>query len=89
MQSRRGFLGQVGAALGALGTMGFSDFATMTTVAPVPVVPVPVVPPMESHVPELWAKEALRTLEENMVMSSLVRRDFTDLPVCRDWVKCR
>lgn len=33
----------------------------------------------DALIPELWAREALRTLQSNMVMGSLVNRDFSDM----------
>lgn len=32
-------------------------------------------------IPEFWARESLRILEENMVMGEIIHRDFTKLRV--------
>lgn len=43
--------------------------------------------PQEVFIPELWAREGLAILEENMVMSRLMHRDFGDaVHYCRDTV---
>jgi hypothetical protein len=34
--------------------------------------------PTAAFIPELWAKESLKVLEEHMVVGGLVRRDFSD-----------
>jgi len=70
--SRRGFLKFVG-LIGAA--------ATVCGVTPLLPAPIQVVAPVklldgECWVPELWAKESLRILEENMVIGNLVHRDF-------------
>ncbi|MHC4302818.1 MAG: hypothetical protein ACYS7Y_36640 [Planctomycetota bacterium] len=33
----------------------------------------------DALIPELWAREALRTLRSNMVMGALVNRDFNEM----------
>jgi hypothetical protein len=50
----------------------------------------PLAHPYDCLVPELWAKESLRILEENMVVANLVHRDFGkefDNPLKCDRVK--
>jgi hypothetical protein len=42
---------------------------------------------MTSHmIPELWARESMKILQDNMVMGNLVRKDFTDLTSREDRV---
>ena len=42
-----------------------------------------------SMIPELWARESLRTLQENMVMGNLIERDFAEVAVCADKINTR
>ena len=70
MISRRGFLGGAVAAAVAV---------------TLPSIPVPYAAPHavdvnkgDAFIPEMWAKESLKILEKNMVVSPLVHRDFTE-----------
>lgn len=67
MMQRRSFLGSVAALLSAP-LLGLK----------MPAKPVRklVVKSTSPFIPELWAKESLKLLQENMVMSDLVHRDF-------------
>ncbi len=59
MENRRGFFKYAGMALGA------------TTILAVPWEAPEAAPEMEACVPEQWAKEAQKILQENMVTSRL------------------
>ena len=66
MINRRAMMKGVAAALVAVGV-------------PLPTTPSDVVPVLlvnESLIPEAWAHESLRLLEENMVVGALVHKDF-------------
>jgi len=73
MISRRLFLGRVGAAIAAMTAVPFALPAIERQVV------VAAKPVMDAFIPELWARESLAILEENMVLGNLVHRDFGDL----------
>jgi hypothetical protein len=86
--NRRGFLGLLAAAVPA-GVFGLPAVKA----APVKSIvdEVPKAPPLSGNdalIPELWAKRSLEILQENMVMSNLVNRDYRDrLGECKDRVR--
>jgi len=73
-ETRRGFLQQVG--LGAV-AVAVAPSCLLSASEPISIVSAPLVP-MESLVPELWAKESLRILTDNMVMGNLATKDWKD-----------
>jgi len=74
--NRRGFLARATAANLALWTLDGKALKAALTPPAVPVAPV--VAGSDCFIPELWARESMRILQENMVMGNLVQRDFTD-----------
>jgi hypothetical protein len=85
--NRRGFLGAIAKVAGAVTGAGVFGLPEVKA-APGPMLPVVTQKAAQCSgndalIPELWAKEALRVLESNMVMGNLVHRDCeSDL---REW----
>jgi hypothetical protein len=76
---RRSFLRVIGAAASAM-VLPLPLLGGSTPTVAVVAAPAVVANPHDYLVPEFWARESLKILEQNMAVSELVHRDFGDNP---------